>query len=34
MYDVATETTTILVNGPFLNFSKKHLITGAQILDD
>ena len=34
MYDVATETTTILVNGPFLNFSKKHLITGAQIIDD
>jgi len=34
MYDVATETNAILVQGAFLNFSKKHLITGAQIIDD
>tara|TARA_Y100000592_G_scaffold101132_1_gene185831 strand:+ start:5318 stop:8917 length:3600 start_codon:yes stop_codon:yes gene_type:complete len=34
MYNVESETVQTLVEGPFLNFSKKHLITGAQIIDN
>ena len=33
-YDVETEQNTILVQGAFLNFSKNHLITGTQVIDD
>ena len=33
-YDVETEQNTVLVEGAFLNFSKNHLITGTQVIDD
>tara|TARA_A100001391_G_scaffold162464_1_gene121512 strand:+ start:3074 stop:6820 length:3747 start_codon:yes stop_codon:yes gene_type:complete len=33
-YDVQTSTNKVLVRGAWLNFSKNHLITGAQIIDD
>jgi len=34
MYNVATDTTHTLLEGAWLNFSKNHLITGAQVIDD
>jgi len=34
MYNVAANTTHILLQGAWLNFSKNHLITGAQVIDD
>ena len=34
LYDVENNQTTTLVTGAFLNFSKNHLITGTQIIDD
>ena len=34
MYDVANDTTHKLLEGAWLNFSKNHLITGAQVIDD
>lgn len=34
LYDVEKKTTSTLVSGSWLNFSKNHLITSAQIIDD
>ena len=34
LYDIENKSTSTLVIGPWLNFSKNHLITGAQIIDD
>lgn len=33
-YDITTEQNKVILEGSFLNFSKNHLITGAQIIDD
>jgi hypothetical protein len=34
LYDIENKYQSTLVHGPWLNFSKNHLITGAQIVDD
>ena len=33
-YDTSIQQNTVLLEGSFLNFSKNHLITGAQVIDD
>lgn len=34
LYNIEENTTSVLLSGAWLNFSKKHLITGAQIIED
>ena len=34
MYDIVSGATTEILSGSWLNFSKNHLITGAQVIDD
>ena len=33
-YDTSTQQNTVILEGSFLNLSKNHLITGAQVIDD
>jgi len=34
LYNIETETTNVLLSGAWLNFSKNHLITGGQVIED